>query len=150
MNTNNLSLYSLMLIWPKRLPVARWTMTVYRRSCGWILLNMLLKRKKILTSKWGGLLWSCDPVCLHFRAMKFLSDCEFLKIEDILPFFPDFVTIDQFKVLSCGHCTDHAISDHVIHFRRQFVNHWRSITHTLRISKLKWRWVWLIARCVIM
>jgi len=30
--------------------------------------------------------------------MKFLSDCTFLKIEDILPFFPDFVTIDQFKV----------------------------------------------------
>lgn len=30
--------------------------------------------------------------------MKFLSDCAFLKIEDILPFFPDFVTIDQFKV----------------------------------------------------
>ena len=33
--------------------------------------------------------------------MKFLGDCEFLKIEDILPFFPDFVTIDQFKVRSC-------------------------------------------------
>ena len=39
--------------------------------------------------------------CLFFfslRAMKFLKDCSILKIEDILPFFPDFVTIDYFKV----------------------------------------------------
>ena len=33
------------------------------------------------------------------RAMEFLHECELLKIEDILPFFPDFVTIDNFKVL---------------------------------------------------
>jgi hypothetical protein len=33
------------------------------------------------------------------RAMEFLHDCELLKIEDILPFFPDFVTIDHFKVI---------------------------------------------------
>ena len=59
-----------------------------------------------------GLLWSCDPdYVTHFRAMKFLSDCEFLKIEDILPFFPDFVTIDQFKVIPGG---AHVIRDHVI------------------------------------
>ena len=31
------------------------------------------------------------------RAMEFLHDCDRLKIEDILPFFPDFVTIDHFK-----------------------------------------------------
>lgn len=31
--------------------------------------------------------------------MDFLHDCELLKIEDILPFFPDFVTIDHFKVI---------------------------------------------------
>ncbi|CAL1534740.1 unnamed protein product [Lymnaea stagnalis] len=31
------------------------------------------------------------------RAMEFLHDCDHLKIEDILPFFPDFVTIDHFK-----------------------------------------------------
>ncbi|ESO97284.1 hypothetical protein LOTGIDRAFT_214111 [Lottia gigantea] len=31
------------------------------------------------------------------RAMEFLHDCDLLKIEDILPFFPDFVTIDHFK-----------------------------------------------------
>ncbi|KAK7468755.1 tethering complex subunit [Stygiomarasmius scandens] len=30
-------------------------------------------------------------------AMQFLEDTELLKIEDILPFFPDFVVIDDFK-----------------------------------------------------
>ena len=32
-------------------------------------------------------------------AMEFLKECPSVKIEDILPFFPDFVTIDHFKVL---------------------------------------------------
>ena len=35
------------------------------------------------------------------RAMEFLHECDLLKIEDILPFFPDFVTIDHFKVGAC-------------------------------------------------
>ena len=30
--------------------------------------------------------------------MEFLHECDLLKIEDVLPFFPDFVTIDHFKV----------------------------------------------------
>lgn len=30
--------------------------------------------------------------------MQFLQECSLLKIEDILPFFPDFVTIEHFKV----------------------------------------------------
>lgn len=34
------------------------------------------------------------------KAMNCLSSCNLLKIEDILPFFPDFVTIDHFKVLN--------------------------------------------------
>ena len=29
--------------------------------------------------------------------MAFLRECELLKIEDVLPFFPDFVLIDDFK-----------------------------------------------------
>ncbi|CAI7990300.1 Vacuolar protein sorting-associated protein 18 homolog [Geodia barretti] len=33
--------------------------------------------------------------------MKFLKDCSILKIEDILPFFPDFATIDHFKDAIC-------------------------------------------------
>jgi hypothetical protein len=31
------------------------------------------------------------------RAMRFLENTDLLKIEDILPFFPDFVVIDDFK-----------------------------------------------------
>jgi hypothetical protein len=32
------------------------------------------------------------------KATELLSECSLLKIEDILPFFPDFITIDDFKV----------------------------------------------------
>jgi hypothetical protein len=35
------------------------------------------------------------------KAMEFLHSCSLLKIEDILPFFPDFVTIDHFKDAIC-------------------------------------------------
>jgi len=35
------------------------------------------------------------------RAMAFLKECSLLKIEDILPFFPDFVLIDDFKDEIC-------------------------------------------------
>lgn len=31
-------------------------------------------------------------------AIEFLKQCELLKIEDLIPFFPDFVVIDDFKV----------------------------------------------------
>jgi hypothetical protein len=34
--------------------------------------------------------------------MQFLEDTDLLKIEDILPFFPDFVTIDDFKDDICN------------------------------------------------
>lgn len=33
--------------------------------------------------------------------MRFLEDTQLLKIEDILPFFPDFVVIDDFKDEIC-------------------------------------------------
>ncbi|XP_043930132.1 vacuolar protein sorting-associated protein 18 homolog isoform X2 [Protopterus annectens] len=36
------------------------------------------------------------------KAMACLSCCNLLKIEDILPFFPDFVTIDHFKEAICS------------------------------------------------
>ncbi|XP_076620663.1 vacuolar protein sorting-associated protein 18 dor [Colletes latitarsis] len=35
-------------------------------------------------------------------AMKFLEDCDIIRIEDILPFFSDFVTIDHFKDAICN------------------------------------------------
>ena len=50
------------------------------------------------------LLWYYyDSICIIYsficRAMQFLNDFQQIKIEDILPFFPNFVTIDHFKVL---------------------------------------------------
>lgn len=35
------------------------------------------------------------------QAMAFLKQCDLVKIEDILPFFSDFVTIDHFKDAIC-------------------------------------------------
>ncbi|KAF5280506.1 hypothetical protein FQA39_LY18028 [Lamprigera yunnana] len=35
------------------------------------------------------------------QAMEFLEECELLRIEDILPFFSDFVTIDHFREAIC-------------------------------------------------
>ena len=35
------------------------------------------------------------------RAMEFLKECDLLKIEDVLPFFSDFVVIDDFKDEIC-------------------------------------------------
>lgn len=34
--------------------------------------------------------------------MRFLENTELLKVEDILPFFPDFVVIDDFKEEICN------------------------------------------------
>lgn len=38
---------------------------------------------------------------VYFRAMAFIKETTLLKIEDILPFFPDFVVIDDFKDEIC-------------------------------------------------
>lgn len=36
------------------------------------------------------------------QVMHFLEECKFIKIEDILPFFPNFITIDHFKDAVCS------------------------------------------------
>lgn len=44
-------------------------------------------------------------VCFRLKdksAMQFLGSTDLLKIEDILPFFPDFVVIDDFKIEICS------------------------------------------------
>ena len=41
-------------------------------------------------------------------AMHFLENTDLLKIEDILPFFPDFVVIDDFKEEICNALEDYA------------------------------------------
>lgn len=40
--------------------------------------------------------------------MKFLESTELVKIEDILPFFPDFVIIDDFKTEICAALEDYS------------------------------------------
>lgn len=42
------------------------------------------------------------------RAMKFLESTDLVKIEDILPFFPDFVVIDDFKAEICNALEDYS------------------------------------------
>eukprot|EP00163_Fabomonas_tropica_P023207 TRINITY_DN40509_c0_g1_i1.p1 TRINITY_DN40509_c0_g1~~TRINITY_DN40509_c0_g1_i1.p1 ORF type:complete len:911 (+),score=256.88 TRINITY_DN40509_c0_g1_i1:23-2734(+) len=41
------------------------------------------------------------------QAIQFLSTCDLLKIEDILPFFPDFVLIQDFKDAICNALEDY-------------------------------------------
>ncbi|ODN76696.1 hypothetical protein L202_05330 [Cryptococcus amylolentus CBS 6039] len=41
-------------------------------------------------------------------AMRFLESTDLLKIEDILPFFPDFVVIDDFKTEICSALEDYS------------------------------------------
>ncbi|KAL6061226.1 tethering complex subunit [Balamuthia mandrillaris] len=41
------------------------------------------------------------------KAMELLTQCDLLKIEDILPFFPDFVLIDDFKSEICESLEDY-------------------------------------------
>lgn len=41
------------------------------------------------------------------QAMEFLQQCDLLKIEDILPFFPNFVTIDHFRDAICAQLQDY-------------------------------------------
>ncbi|KAI9478077.1 MAG: Pep3/Vps18/deep orange family-domain-containing protein [Benjaminiella poitrasii] len=43
-------------------------------------------------------------------AMQFLKKCSLLKIEDILPFFPDYVLIDDFKDEICSALEEYNIS----------------------------------------
>lgn len=52
------------------------------------------------------------PVLTLRRAMEFLKySRDLLKIEDILPFFPDFVLIDDFKEAICSSLEEY--NDHI-------------------------------------
>jgi hypothetical protein len=44
-----------------------------------------------------------------YSAMSFLESTDLLKIEDILPFFPDFVVIDDFKEEICSALEDYSL-----------------------------------------
>uniref|UniRef100_A0A1E1XC32 Vacuolar protein sorting-associated protein 18 homolog n=1 Tax=Amblyomma aureolatum TaxID=187763 RepID=A0A1E1XC32_9ACAR len=45
------------------------------------------------------------------RAMEFLQECDLIKIEDILPFFDEFVRIDHFKEAICASLEEY--NDHI-------------------------------------
>ncbi|XP_039394501.1 vacuolar protein sorting-associated protein 18 homolog [Mauremys reevesii] len=51
------------------------------------------------------------------KAMACLSSCNLLKIEDVLPFFPDFVTIDHFKEAICNSLEDY--NRHIEELKRE-------------------------------
>ena len=45
-----------------------------------------------------------------FRVMMILKECSVLRLEDILPFFPDFTQIETFKVPPLSHCVCSALT----------------------------------------
>lgn len=51
------------------------------------------------------------------NAIDFLKRCELLKIEDLIPFFPDFVVIDDFKDEICTALEDY--SSHIDSLKRE-------------------------------
>lgn len=59
------------------------------------------------------------------QAMEFLKQCDLIKIEDILPFFSDFVTIDHFKEAICS-----ALQ---VQFFNGFFNNILFVQHKIRI-----------------
>jgi hypothetical protein len=53
-------------------------------------------------------------------AIEFLRRCELLRIEDLIPFFPDFVVIDDFKDEICKALEDYSI--HIDELRQEMDN----------------------------
>ena len=54
--------------------------------------------KKVISQQSGGIK----------TAIEFLKSCELLRIEDLIPFFPDFVVIDDFKDEICAALEDYS------------------------------------------
>ena len=73
-------------------------------------------------------------------AMEYVHDCELLKIEDILPFFPDFVLIDDFKDEICAALEDYNI--HIEELKAEMEEATKS-AESIRddIRELRCRWV---------
>ncbi|XP_065214081.1 vacuolar protein sorting-associated protein 18 homolog isoform X2 [Planococcus citri] len=51
------------------------------------------------------------------KAMEFLQQCDLIKIEDVLPFFSDFVTIDLFKDAICSTLQEY--NEHIEHLKEE-------------------------------
>jgi len=63
------------------------------------------------------------------QAMEFLKKCDTVKIEDILPFFPDFVTIDHFKDAICESLQQY--TDHIESLKEE-MNEAKSSSEVIR------------------
>ncbi|KAI8064792.1 vacuolar protein sorting protein 18 [Gilbertella persicaria] len=71
-------------------------------------------------------------------AMQFLKKCDLLKMEDILPFFPDFVLIDDFKDEICSALDEYNIG--IEELKAEMDNATSSAEHIrLDVRKLKKR-----------
>ena len=68
-----------------------------RRKLWLKIARYVVQDKKDIKSFVFFLRWSIAAFYIIVRAMMFLENADLLKIEDILPFFPDFVVIDDFK-----------------------------------------------------
>ncbi|KAK5278195.1 tethering complex subunit, partial [Cryomyces antarcticus] len=60
-------------------------------------------------------------------AIEFLKRCELLRIEDLIPFFPDFVVIDDFKEEICDALEEY--SRHIDSLKREMDESARTATH---------------------
>lgn len=60
-------------------------------------------------------------------AISFLKRCEFLRIEDLIPFFPDFVVIDDFKEEICAALEEY--SRHIDTLKREMDDSARTAEH---------------------
>ena len=72
--------------------------------------------------------------------MDFLKKCDLLKMVDILPFFPDFVLIDDFKDEICSALDEYNIG--IEELKIEMDNATSSAEHIrLDVRKLKKKWV---------
>lgn len=82
------------------------------------------------------------------QAMEFLTQCPSVKIEDILPFFPDFVTIDHFKSAIVESLQDY--SKHITDLKAEMVEATESaqvIRDEISKAKSRYQFVRATDRC---
>jgi len=84
------------------------------------------------------------------QAMEFLAQCPSVKIEDILPFFPDFVTIDHFKSAIVESLQDY--SKHIADLKAEMGEASRSaqvIRDEMADAKTRYQFVRATDRCSV-
>ena len=92
------NLFGFWICFPGEIVAFQWGLSVCHHFRGPTRSNWEFKPRIKLFLDISVLNYKLNAFVFFFRAMEFLNQCELLKIEDILPFFQDFVTIDHFKV----------------------------------------------------